>query len=82
MFVVHRDVATNHPEAVREIYRMLVDSRASAPAEVTAKLPPIGVEANRKGIQTAIDLALEQRIIPRRLSVDELFDGVPADLLA
>lgn len=82
MFVVHRDVARDNPDAVREIYRMLSESRAQAPEAVLAKLPPVGLEANRKGIQMAIDLALEQRIIPRRLSVEELFDGVPADLLA
>lgn len=82
MFVVHHDVARDHPDAVREIFRMLSESRAQASEAVIAKLPPIGLEANRKGIQMAIDLALEQRIIPRRLSVDELFDGVPADLLA
>lgn len=82
MFVVHKDIADHHPDAVREIYRMLVASRAAAPQAATAKLPPVGLEANRKGIQAAIDLALEQKIIPRRLSVDELFDGVPADLLS
>jgi 4,5-dihydroxyphthalate decarboxylase len=82
MFVVHKDVADQNPDAVREIYRMLVESRAEAPEAVTAKLPPFGLEANRKGIQAAIDLALEQKIIPRRLSVDELFDGVPEDLLS
>ena len=81
MFVVHRDVADSNPEAVREIYRMLVESREAAPDAVKAKLPPVGVEANRKGIQAAIDLALEQKIIPRRLSVDELFEGVPEELL-
>jgi 4,5-dihydroxyphthalate decarboxylase len=81
MFVVHKDVARDNPDAVREIFRMLVESRAAAPEAVTAKLPPVGIEANRKGIQAAIDLALEQKIIPRHLSVDELFDGVPADLL-
>jgi 4,5-dihydroxyphthalate decarboxylase len=82
MFVVHRDVAVNEPDAVREIYRMLVESRAAAPESVTAKLPPVGFEANRKGIEAAIDLSFEQKIIPRQLSVDELFDGLPADLLA
>ncbi|MHB8283993.1 MAG: substrate-binding domain-containing protein [Caulobacteraceae bacterium] len=82
MFVVHADVAKNHPEEVREIFRLLVDSRAAAPESVTAKLPPIGVEANRKGLQMAIDLSFEQKIIPRRFSVDELFDGLPDDLRA
>ena len=80
MFVVHKDVAAANPDAVRETYRMLVESRAAAPEAVTAKLPPVGIEPNRKGIQAAIELAFEQKIIPRRLSVDELFEGVP-DLL-
>ncbi|MBC2667519.1 phosphate ABC transporter substrate-binding protein [Novosphingobium flavum] len=80
MFVVHKDHAS--PEVLREIFRMLKESREAAPEAVQAKLPGIGLEANRKGIQAAIDLALEQKIIPRRLSVDELFAGVPDDLLA
>lgn len=82
MFVVHKDVADSNPQAVREIWRMLVESREAAPDSVKAKLPPVGLDANRKGIGAAIDLAFEQRIIPRRLSVDELFEGVPDDLLA
>jgi 4,5-dihydroxyphthalate decarboxylase len=79
MFVVHQDAAS--PAVLREIVRMLGQARAAAPDSVTAKLPPVGLEANRKGIAAAIDLALEQKIIPRRLSVDELFAGVPEDLL-
>ena len=42
--------------------------------------PPMGLEANRAGLQLAIDWALEQKIIPRRLSVDELFDETTAAL--
>ncbi len=80
MVVVHKDVAT--PQVQRELFRLLKESREAAPEAVTAKLPPVGLEANRKGIEAAIDLALEQKIIPRRLSVDELFAGVPDDLLA
>ncbi|WP_206239617.1 type 2 periplasmic-binding domain-containing protein [Novosphingobium terrae] len=80
MFVLHKDVAS--PEVQREIFRMLKESREAAPESVTAKLPPVGLEANRKGIEAAIDLALEQKIIPRRLSLDELFAGVSEDLLA
>ncbi len=30
----------------------------------------------------AIDLSVEHKIIPRRLSVDELFEGLPAELTA
>ena len=80
MFVVHADVSKKHPEVVRELYRMIVESRRLADPAVPAAFPPIGLEANRKGIQLAIDWALDQKILPRRLSVDELFDDVTGSL--
>ncbi|MFM0671595.1 type 2 periplasmic-binding domain-containing protein [Paraburkholderia sediminicola] len=79
MFVVHENVSKQHPEVVRELYRMIVESRSLAEG-VPAVFPPIGLEANRKGLQLAIDWALDQKIIPRRLSVDELFDDVTGSL--
>jgi 4,5-dihydroxyphthalate decarboxylase len=80
MFVVHQDVSKQHPEVVRELYRMIVESRGMTEGGVPAVFPPIGLEANRKGIQLAIDWALDQKIIPHRLSVDELFDDVTGSL--
>jgi 4,5-dihydroxyphthalate decarboxylase len=80
MFVVHQDVSKKHPEVVRELYRMIVESRAMTEGGVPAVFPRIGLEANRKGIQLAIDWALDQKIIPHRLSVDELFDDVTGNL--
>ncbi|MDY0748583.1 phosphate ABC transporter substrate-binding protein [Paucibacter sp. R3-3] len=80
MFVVHQDVSKNHPEAVREIYRMIKESREQAEGGAPKVFPPLGLEANRKGIQLAIDWALDQKIIPRRLSVDELFDDITGNL--
>ncbi|WP_027818112.1 substrate-binding domain-containing protein [Paraburkholderia bannensis] len=79
MFAVHSDLSKQRPDIVRELYRMVVESRAQAEG-VPAVFPPIGLEANRKGIQLAIDWALDQKIIPRRLSVDECFDDVTASL--
>jgi 4,5-dihydroxyphthalate decarboxylase len=79
MFVVHEDISKQHPDVVRELYRMVVESRSLAEG-VPAAFPPIGLEANRKGIQLAIDWALDQKILPRRLSVDELFDDVTGSL--
>lgn len=80
LFVVHQDVSKHRPDVVREIYRLLAESRAQAPATAVSGLPPLGFEANRKGIGMAIDWAFEQKIIPRRLSVEELFDDVTASL--
>lgn len=80
LFVVHQDVARQHPEVVRELYRMFKESRALAPAAVQQALPPMGMEASRKGLEMAIDWSYEQKIIPRRLAVDELFDEVTGAL--
>lgn len=79
MFVVHENLSRQRPDIVRELYRMIVESRSLAEG-VPAAFPPIGLDANRKGIQLAIDWALDQKIIPHRLSVDELFDDVTGSL--
>ena len=80
MFVVHEDVSRKRPDVVREIFRMICESRAMAPESITKGLPPIGLEENRKGLDLAIQWCFEQKIIPRRLSVDELFDDTTAAL--
>lgn len=80
MFVVHSDLSKKRPDVVRELYRMIVESREKSEGGVPAVFPPIGVEANRKGIQLAIDWALDQKIIPHRLSVDELYDDLTGSL--
>jgi 4,5-dihydroxyphthalate decarboxylase len=80
MFVVHQDLARKRPDVVKELFRMIVESRAAAPAEEAATIPPLGWEANRKGLQMAIDWSYEQKIIPRRLQVEELIDESTATL--
>ncbi|QIL73869.1 phosphate ABC transporter substrate-binding protein (plasmid) [Diaphorobacter sp. HDW4B] len=80
MFVVHKDISKNRPDIVRDIFRMVKESRELTEGGVPAVFPPIGLEANRKGLQMAIDWALDQKIIPRRLCVDELFDDVTGSL--
>ncbi|WP_375396643.1 phosphate ABC transporter substrate-binding protein [uncultured Sphingomonas sp.] len=80
MFTVHDDVVRAHPEAVREIFRMLVESRAAAADALPDIFPPIGLEANRKALELAIEWSFEQRLIPHRLTVDELFTDLTAGL--
>jgi 4,5-dihydroxyphthalate decarboxylase len=80
MFVVHEEISRKRPDVVREIARMIRDSRALAPPAAAAALPPLGLEASRKGLEMAIDWSFEQKIIPRRLKVDELFDDTTANL--
>lgn len=80
IFVMHEDISKNRPDVVRDIYRMIGESRALTQGGVPDPFPPMGLEANRKGLQLAIDWAFEQKIIPRKPSVDELFDDVTGTL--
>lgn len=80
VFVVHQDLTKQRPDIVRDLYRMIRESRQLTDGGVPAVFPPLGLEANRKGLQAAIDWALDQKIIPRKLAVDELFDEVTGAL--
>ena len=59
---------------------MIGESRDLTEGGLPDPFPPMGLEANRKGLQLAIDWAFEQKIIPRKLTVDELFDDVTGAL--
>jgi 4,5-dihydroxyphthalate decarboxylase len=78
MVVVKESLSKSDPGAVREIYRLLGESKKAAklpkPGEVDVH--PFGVEANRRNLEVVIDTVYRQGMIPRRFGVDELFDGV------
>ena len=80
MFVVHEDISRQRPDVVAEIYRMLKESRDLAPAGALKTFPPIGFEPNRLGLEMASRWSFEQKIIPRLLNYDELFDETMAAL--
>jgi 4,5-dihydroxyphthalate decarboxylase len=80
VFVVRDELSRERPDVVREMFRMLVESRALAPESARITIPPIGLEANRKALAMAIEWSYEQKVIPRRLAVDELFDETTAAL--
>lgn len=78
MAVVKRSLAEKHPEIVRELYRLLSESRRAASGALD--LNPFGVEANRRNLEVAIDTVHRQGLIPRRFEVDELFDRTTREL--
>jgi 4,5-dihydroxyphthalate decarboxylase len=80
IMVVHESLSHERPDVVREIYRMIGESRDLTEGGLPDPFPPMGVEANRKGLQLAIDWAFEQKIIPQKVSVDSLFDDVTGAL--
>jgi 4,5-dihydroxyphthalate decarboxylase len=81
MMVVRKEIAGSRPDVVKDIYRVLRESRRSVlpPADGTLLDPwRFGVEPNRQSLEIIIDYSFRQKLIPRKFSVDELFDGVCA----
>jgi len=78
MLVVSQKLLKSNPDAVREVFRMISDAKKAAgmPTGDGIDALKLGVEANRKGIEIAIKYATQQQLIPRSLTVDELFDDV------
>ncbi|KQZ01740.1 phosphate ABC transporter substrate-binding protein [Pseudolabrys sp. Root1462] len=81
LFVVRSDLARQRPDVVREIFRVLKESKAQGVLSGGIDPVPFGVENNRKALETIIRYSYEQKIIPRLFTVDELFDDVTRDLV-
>ena len=62
---------TVSPAAADEVYSLLVKSREAAGNPPNL---PLGLEANRRNLEVAIDCAHKQNLIPRRFRVEELFE--------
>jgi 4,5-dihydroxyphthalate decarboxylase len=76
----HGAIQLNHLVAVKkslsremadDVYRLLVESKQAAG---NPPMLPHGLEANRRNLEVAIDCAHRQGMIPRRFTVDELFE--------
>ena len=81
MFVVRESIAKSRPEVVEEIFRMLREARQADTASKGALDPyRFGVEANRKALEKVIEYSFKQQMIPRKFTVDELFDDVTRKL--
>lgn len=80
LVVVTQKLAQSHADVVREVYRLLQQSKAVAGPSGVPDLVPFGVEANRKALERIVDYAVQQALIPRRYSVDELFDDTTRGL--
>ncbi|HXJ00745.1 MAG TPA: hypothetical protein VNH44_05940 [Micropepsaceae bacterium] len=82
MVVVKEELTRSDPAAVREVWRLMSESkRAAKEAPKEAAFTPFGLEANRHNIEVVIDYAFRTGMIPRRFSVDELFNDVTATLV-
>jgi len=75
MVVVTEKLAKSNPQTVKEIYRLLLRAKNAAglPKAGAIDFLPFGLKACRPA-QTIITYALQQRLIPRKIEVEDLFD--------
>src|SRR5262245_3964063 len=74
MAVIRREIAESRPDVVREVYRLLKESRAAAALPTGADDPlRFGVNATRRSLEQVIAYSHQQRLLSRRPTVDEVF---------
>jgi 4,5-dihydroxyphthalate decarboxylase len=76
MVVVSEALSNEHPEAVREVFRLLREGAALAPAAS----PRFSADEMRRSLEMMIQYTAQQGLIPRAFAVDELFDDVTRTL--
>jgi 4,5-dihydroxyphthalate decarboxylase len=77
MVVITEELARSNPAAVREVYRLLVESKRAAglPKAGAIDFLPFGLEACRPALLTLIKYLSQQKLVPRTVDIDELFDA-------
>ncbi len=77
MVVVSAKLSGTHPQIVREVFRLLQESAARAPAGS----PRFSPDEIRRSLRMIIGYTAQQGLIPRAFEVDELFDDVTRTLI-
>jgi 4,5-dihydroxyphthalate decarboxylase len=82
MLVVREELSRSRPDVVQDIFRQLHESKLAAGLPDSGELDPyrFGVEACRPILEIIIDFCHRQELIPRRVTVDELFDDTTRTL--
>jgi 4,5-dihydroxyphthalate decarboxylase len=73
MVVVTDQLARSNPRAVDELYRLLKAGRQAAGVTGEIDIAPFGKEANRACLELLIKYCVQQKLIPARIDVDELY---------
>jgi 4,5-dihydroxyphthalate decarboxylase len=76
MVVLKQTLAKSDPGAVREVYRMLFESKRAAglPKAGAIDFIPFGFDAVKPSLELMSDYAFEMKLTPRRYAVEDLFD--------
>jgi 4,5-dihydroxyphthalate decarboxylase len=84
-YAKHKAVPINHlmvmrtadvkaePETAREVYRVLLEGKRAVGTPPNPDPLPFGIEANRASLGLIAEYAYQQKLIPHRISVDDMF---------
>lgn len=73
MVAVTEELTRDNPAAVAELYRLLEAGKKAAGKTGAIDTTPFGKDANRPCLELLLTYAVQQRLIPRPLTVDELW---------
>jgi 4,5-dihydroxyphthalate decarboxylase len=84
MVVLKESLSKSNPGAVREVFRMLLDSKKAAglPKAGAVDTIPFGFDAVEPALELMSSYAFEMKLTPRRYAVEELFDDTTRVLQA
>lgn len=80
MVVAKESLAQSNPAAVKEVFRLLRESKQTAPSGGDFDPLQFGVANLRRSLEIIIDYSAQQRLIPRKFAVDELFNDLTRTL--
>jgi 4,5-dihydroxyphthalate decarboxylase len=82
LLVIRSELSQKRPDVVREVFRIFKEARdiAARGGNRNAQAIKFGLAPNRATLETIIDNAFEQKLLPRRFTVDELFDDTTRGL--
>jgi 4,5-dihydroxyphthalate decarboxylase len=76
MVVVSQSLSEKHPDAVREVHRLLAGANKAG-----GGVPHFSPEEMRRALELITGYTAQQQLIPREFSVDELFNDVTRPLI-
>ena len=84
MVAIKEGLSKSNPGVVRELFRMLLDGKKAAglPRASALDFVPFGLEAVKPALELMNNYALEMKIVPRRVSFEEIFDDTTRALRA
>ena len=71
--MVHNTLCDERPDVVRDLWQLLVQSRAVATPKGEIDPWPIGIEANRKALEAAVQYTTQQHMLGGSVDIDDLF---------